>query len=128
MALWPNAYAQGYAAGVDMTGVKGDFAGVFPMNAVGFFGHSMITAGVQGGEGTQMISASNPKNGAMKRFFVKDDRLVGMILLGDVDRAGIYTYIMSERIPVSSLEMPLTDDNFGLMALGRTRMKERISS
>lgn len=128
MALWPNAYAQGFAAGADMAGAKSGFSGVFPMNAVGFFGLSLITAGVQGGEGVEMISKSDEKTGAMKRFFVKDDRLTGFILVGDVDRAGIYTYIMSEKIPVSSLEKPLTDPGFGLNALGRQRMKERISS
>lgn len=128
MALWPNAYAQGFAAGADMAGAKSGFSGVFPMNAVGFFGLSLITAGVQGGEGVEMISNSDEKTGAMKRFFVKDDRLTGFILVGDVDRAGIYTYIMSEKIPVSSLEKPLTDPGFGLNALGRQRMKERISS
>ena len=98
------------------------------MNAVGFFGLSLITAGVQGGEGVEMISKSDEKTGAMKRFFVKDDKLIGFILVGDVDRAGIYTYILSEKIPVSSLEKPLTDPGFGLNALGRQRMKERISS
>ncbi len=128
MALWPNAYAQGRAAGCDMAGQKDDFGGVFPMNAVGFFGLSVITAGVQGGEGTQLLSKYDEKTGASKRFYVKDDRLVGMILVGDVDRAGIYTYLMSERIPLSSLEGPLTDDGFGLMALGQERMKQRISS
>jgi hypothetical protein len=51
-----------------------------------------------------------------------------MILVGDVDRAGIYTYLMSEKIPLSTLERGLTDDNFGLMALGYERMKQRISS
>lgn len=128
MALWPNAYAQGYAAGVHMTGSDSDFKGVFPMNAVGFFGLSMITAGIQGGDGVEMLSKSDKKTGAMKRFFVKDDRLVGFILLGDVDRAGIYTYIMSEKIALSSLEKKLTDDNFGLMAFCYNVMKERISS
>ncbi|MDD5018291.1 MAG: FAD-dependent oxidoreductase, partial [Eubacteriales bacterium] len=128
MALWPNAYAQGRAAAYDMCGVKNDFCGVFPMNAVGFFGLSMITAGVQGGDGTQILSKSDDKTGAIKRFIVKDDRLVGMILLGDVDRAGIYTYLISEKIPLSSLEKELTDDDFGLMAFGYDKMKERISS
>jgi NAD(P)H-nitrite reductase large subunit len=128
MALWPNAYAQGRAAGYDMAGKKDDFNGVFPMNAVGFFGLSVITAGVQGGEGTELESKYDEKTGASKRFYVKDDRLVGMILVGDVDRAGIYTYLMSERIPLSSLDMKLTDDGFGLMALGQERMKQRISS
>lgn len=126
MALWPNAYAQGYAAGLDMSGASEEFDGVFPMNAVGFFGLSMITAGVQGGDGVKTLSQSG-KTG-IKRFFVKDDRLVGFILVGGVDRAGIYTSIISESIALSTLDKELTDDDFGLMALGQTRMKERISS
>ena len=128
MALWPNAYVQGKAAALDMCGAQTDFNGVFPMNAVGFFGLSIITAGVQGGEGTQIIGKSNKETGSMKRFIVRDDLLVGMILVGDVDRAGIYTYILSEKIPLSSLEKQLTDDDFGLMAFGYDKMKERISS
>ena len=128
MALWPNAYAQGRAAAHDMCGSKEDFDGVFPMNAVGFFGLPIITAGLQGGEGTEVLVKDDPKKGLMKRLIVKDDKLVGMILVGDVDRAGIYTYLMSEKIPLSSLEKGLTDDGFGLMALGYDRMKQRISS
>ncbi len=128
MALWPNAYIQGRAAGYDMCGKSDDFDGVFPMNAVGFFGLPIITAGLQGGEGTQVLSKDDAKKGSMKRFVVKDDKLVGMILVGEVDRAGIYTYLMSEKIALSSLEKGLTDDGFGLMALGYERMKDRISS
>jgi NAD(P)H-nitrite reductase large subunit len=128
MALWPNAYAQGRSAGLDMCGKEEDFAGVFPMNAVGFFGLPIITAGLQGGEGTTVLSKDDPKKGSMKRFIVKDDVLVGMILVGEVDRAGIYTSLMSEKIPLSSLNKKLTDDGFGLMSLGFERMKQRISS
>ena len=125
MALWPNAYAQGKAAGYDMSGAKNDFAGVFPMNAVGFFGLPIITAGIQDGEGTQLLSKN--EGSMMRRFIVKDDKLVGMILVGDVDRAGIYTYLLSEKIPLSSLTKKLTDDNFGLMAFEYEKMKERLS-
>ncbi len=125
MALWPNAYAQGKAAGYDMSGAENDFAGVFPMNAVGFFGLPIITAGIQDGEGTQLLSKN--EGIMMRRFIVKDDKLVGMILVGDVDRAGIYTYLLSEKIPLSSLTKKLTDDNFGLMAFEYEKMKERLS-
>ena len=125
MALWPNAYAQGKAAGYDMSGAKNDFAGVFPMNAVGFFGLPIITAGIQDEEGTQLLSKN--EGSMMRRFIVKDDKLVGMILVGDVDRAGIYTYLLSEKIPLSSLTKKLTDDNFGLMAFEYEKMKERLS-
>lgn len=128
MALWPNAYAQGRAAACDMCGAEHDFAGVFPMNAVGFFGLPIITAGVQGGENTEILAKGNTEAGTMKRFIVKNDRLVGMILIGDVDRAGIYTYLISEKIPLSRLEKQLTDDDFGLMAFEQEKMKERLSS
>lgn len=125
MALWPNAYSQGKAAGIDMSGAAADFAGVFPMNAVGFFGLPIITAGIQGGDDTQLLSKN--EGDIMKRFIVKDDYLVGMILVGDVDRAGIYTYLLSEKIPLSSLTKKLTDDDFGLMAFEYDKMKERLS-
>jgi len=128
MALWPNAYMEGRAAGYDMAGKKDDFDGVFPMNAVNFFGLSVITAGIQGGENTTVLEKHDEVKGTSKRFFVKDDCLVGMILVGDVDRAGIYTSLLSERIPLSSLDGKLTDDGFGLMSLGYDRMKQRISS
>lgn len=128
MALWPNAYAQGRAAAFDMCGGRDDFDGVFPMNAVGFFGLSVITAGVQGGEGVEVFEKRNEATGGTKRFFVRDDRLIGMILVGEVDRAGIYTSLISEKIPLCSLSKALTDENFGLNALGYDTMKQRISS
>jgi NAD(P)H-nitrite reductase large subunit len=108
-----------------MSGAENDFAGVFPMNAVGFFGLPIITAGIQDGEGTQLLSKN--EGSMMRRFIIKDDKLVGMILVGDVDRAGIYTYLLSEKIPLSSLTKKLTDDNFGLMAFEYEKMKERLS-
>ena len=125
MALWPNAYVQGRAAAYDMCEAEHEYDGVFPMNAVGFFELPIITAGVQDGEGTQTLSAG--EGDSLRRFIVKDDLLVGMILVGDVDRAGIYTYLLSEKIPLSSLEKKLTDDDFGLMALNNEKMKERLS-
>ncbi|MBT3319288.1 MAG: NAD(P)/FAD-dependent oxidoreductase [Clostridia bacterium] len=126
MALWPNAYLQGRAAAYDMCSAEHDFDGVFPMNAVGFFGLPIITAGVQDGEDMQVLSTG--ENGESKRFIVKDDILVGMILVGDVDRAGIYTYLMSEKIPLSTLTKKLTDDDFGLMAFEEEQRNERLSS
>jgi len=126
MPLWPNAYVQGRAAAYDMCAAEHDFDGVFPMNAVGFFGLSIITAGVQESEGAQTLGAG--EGAAAKRFIVKDDILVGMILVGDVDRAGIYTYLLSEKIPLSSLTKKLTDDDFGLMAFEQEKRNERLGS
>jgi NAD(P)H-nitrite reductase large subunit len=45
LALWPNAYMQGETAGSNMSGVENKFTGSFAMNAIGFFGHTLIICG-----------------------------------------------------------------------------------
>ena len=39
----------------------------------------------------------------LKRLFTKDDYLTGFILIGATDRAGIYTSLIRDRIPLSSI-------------------------
>jgi NAD(P)H-nitrite reductase large subunit len=45
MALLPNAYMQGECAGINMAGREKEFNRAIPMNAIGFFGLHIITAG-----------------------------------------------------------------------------------
>ena len=43
----------------------------------------------------------------MKRFYTKDGLLTGFILVRDTDRAGIYTSIIREKTPLSSLNFEM---------------------
>ena len=45
---------------------------------------------------------------SLKRFFVKDNRLIGFILLGATDRAGIYTSLIREKTPLDTIDFELT--------------------
>jgi len=56
------------------------------MNAISFFGLHIITAGSYVGEVFSKINGDN-----YKKLFVKDGLLKGYIMIGDVDKAGIYT-------------------------------------
>lgn len=89
LALLPNAYQQGYTAGVNMAGGEASFDCAIPMNAVGFSGLHIITAGVTTGEAR--VTASD---GSYKALFTADGLLKGFILVGDVARAGIYTRLI----------------------------------
>ena len=86
LAILPNAYLQGHAAGVNMAGGDEIRSDAIPMNAVGFFGLHIMTAGANDGEMTE----EKTENG-VKRFFIKDGLLRGFILFGETAPAGIYT-------------------------------------
>lgn len=99
LALLPNAYMQGEVAGINMAGGKAEFTNGAPMNAIGFNGYHILTAGTYTGE---EITEKDGEN--YKKLFVKDDLLKGFILMGNVSRGGIYTNIMKKKIPLSSLD------------------------
>jgi NAD(P)H-nitrite reductase large subunit len=125
MALLPNAYMQGECAGVNMAGGEKTFDRAIPMNAIGFFGLHMITAGNYTGDVYRGQIADNDEQRAnnkeqaancYKRLFYSDNKLNGYILIGDVDKAGIYTSLMRERTPLDTIDFALVCEKPGLMA------------
>ena len=103
IAILPNAYLQGHAAGVNMAGGDASYANAIPMNSIGFFGLHMMTAGAYDGEMTEDATEEG-----IKRFFVKDGLLRGYILIGGTERAGIYTSLIRERTPLDTVDFDLT--------------------
>ena len=101
MALLPNAYMQGRCAGINMAGGDAVFDNAIPMNSIGFFGLHIMTAGTRNpdGEVYEEISGENTK-----KLFTKNGYLTGFMLIGDVDRAGIYTSVIRNRVPVSEID------------------------
>ena len=107
LAILPNAYMQGNCAGINMAGGSSVFDKGIPMNSIGFFGLHAMTAGSyytaeQGGELYEEKS-----EGTLKRLFTRDDYLTGFILIGATERAGIYTSLIRERIPLSSIDFEM---------------------
>lgn len=101
MALMPNAYMQGRTAGVNMAGGTARFDNAIPMNSIGFFGLHCHTAGSQP-EGCEMYEESDETH--IKRLFVKDDKLTGFMILGHMHRTGIYTALIRNQTPLSSVD------------------------
>lgn len=102
LALLPNAYIGGHAAGVNMGGGNEVFDKAIPMNSIGFFGLHAMTAGSYDGDIYEEKSDST-----LKRLFTRNGYLVGFILIGDVTRAGIYTSLIRERIPLDSINFEM---------------------
>lgn len=121
LAILPNAYFQGETAGRNMAGGDAAFTQAIPMNASGFCGLHMITAGSYEGE-----SYLSREDGSYKLLVTRDDRLVGFILLGEVDRAGIYTALIREETPLSSIDFDLIREKPQLMAFTRAERAKKL--
>jgi NAD(P)H-nitrite reductase large subunit len=122
LALLPNAYMQGHTAGINMAGGENEYNNAVPMNAIGFFGYHIITAGSYIGECYKVAEKDN-----LKKLFTKDDRLKGFIMMGDVQRAGIYTSLIRERKPLSEIDFELIKDRPQLIAFSQNDRKQKLS-
>lgn len=106
LAILPNAYLQGRCSGINMAGGETVFDKAVPVNSLGFFGLHAMTAGTADGE-----LHEERGNGTLKRFFVKDGLLTGFILMGETDRAGIYTSLIREKVPLDTIDFELLKKN-----------------
>lgn len=107
LALWLNAVCQGKVAGKFMA--KAPDARLltrdFAVNAVDFFGIPLLTAGIvnppEDGDFEVRVKAEGSK---YAKFVIKDNCLVGYILLNLPTNAGIYTTLIERQVPLSSFE------------------------
>ncbi len=111
LALWPNAYMQGETAGICMAGGQKAYNKAIPMNAIGFFGLHIITAGSYSGE--PYITATDS---TYKKLITDNNVLKGYILIGEVARAGIYTSLIREKTPLNTVDFELIKERPQLMA------------
>ncbi len=107
LAILPNAYMQGNCAGINMAGGSSVFDKGIPMNSIGFFGLHAMTAGsyYTAEQGCELYEKKS--EGTLKRLFTRGDYLTGFILIGATERAGIYTSLIRERIPLSSIDFEM---------------------
>lgn len=121
LALLPNAYMQGETAGRNMAGRENYYVNAIPMNAIGFFGLHIITAGSYDGE--EYIDETE---NTYKKLVFRDNTLKGYILMGDVKRAGIYTSMIKERIELGEVDVEMLKDKPQMMMFGKERREEKL--
>lgn len=125
MALLPNANIGGYTAGVNMAGGEQLFDNALPMNSIGFWGLHMMTAGTYADDGSsQMIESKTDTS--LKRFFIRDNRLVGFIIIGDVKSAGIYTSLIRNQTDLSELDLDALIKNANLFPFGKNIRRKML--
>lgn len=122
LPLWSNAVMQGQTAGVNMAGGQADYTQGIALNACGVFGLHMVTAGSYDGE-----SYVEQKDGAYKRLITGGGVLKGVIMVGDVARAGIYTNLIRKRKPLSEIDFDLIKQSPQLMAFSKKDRENQLA-
>lgn len=110
IALWPNAVQQGRVAGAQMAGADETVGGTYSVNAIDFFGLRICTCGVINPQGDGYTQQVKKDGDAYKRLVIKDGMLMGYVLINCSQNAGIYTNLISNRVPLDILQGNITDD------------------
>lgn len=112
--IWPNAVVQGRIAGLNMAGVPKPYTALVGMqNAVEFREVPAIAVGMtEAGDGAEEIIIRGPGHNKYKKFVVKDGKLVGVILVGDIRQAGVYNALIKNKIDISRTKDYLSKEDF----------------
>ena len=97
-----------------MAGGRADYTQGIALHASGVFGLHMVTVGSYEGE-----SFTVQRDGSYKRLVTADGVLKGVIMVGDVSRAGIYTDLIRKKKPLSEIDFDLIRESPQLMAFSQ---------
>lgn len=129
IAIWPNAYRQGHIAGCNMAGVERLYEGSFPMNSIEICGLPTISVGLTDpppDEPYEILDRYDRGALVYKKLVLHHNVLVGAIFVGDIDRAGIYTGLIRDRVDVRAFKEHLLSGSFGLISLPRDLRKHMV--
>ncbi len=129
-ALWTCAVQQGLVAGSGIAGKPKAYNGSVGMNSLSFFNTSLISYGINSPSdesGYKIIAVSKPGQGIYKKIIIRDNRVKGIILVGNIGNAGLLLSLLQNQVDVSSFESRLLSDYFSygtmLKCIGRAELE-----
>lgn len=101
-ALWVTAVEQGRFLGARLAGATvGQVSAALAMNSVQFGELPILSIGRQEpGPDGYSLSHYDRRRGAYRRLVFEKDKLVGAILIGNIERGGLYTSLIRSGRPV----------------------------
>jgi NAD(P)H-nitrite reductase large subunit len=125
-ALWPVAALQGKYAGRNMAGEQAPYPGCNSMNAVEFFGLPVLSAGIVNPPDSSYQVITRLEPGDYRKVILAGDVIVGMLMAGKIERAGILTSLIQEKANVKRIKNCLLDEGFGHINFPRSVRHDRI--
>jgi NAD(P)H-nitrite reductase large subunit len=89
-------------------------------NVIRIFGLDVMTAGVvdpQALAGAEVLTRHDPAVRRYRQLVFRDERLIGMTLVNDVEQGGVLTALIQNRIPVAGRRERLLEPGFNYRAV-----------
>ncbi|MDD5483235.1 MAG: FAD-dependent oxidoreductase [Kiritimatiellae bacterium] len=117
--IFANAFSQGRTAGINMAGGRAAIMHNFAMNSAEIFGLPLVALGLSAAApaNAEVLEKTGRNERAYKRFVLDNNRIVGAIFAGDIDRAGIIAGIMRRKLDIGGIRDLLLTNEFGLLSL-----------
>ncbi len=132
IAIWPLAVRQGSVAGINMAGGDKKYNGGFFMNSVEILDIPTISMGMtniteEKGKNIEILKDFNPGKNTYKKVVIRDKKIIGVIMAGNIERAGIYAGLIQNEIDISSVKDNILREDFGIVNLPVDYKKHLVS-
>lgn len=106
IATWLNACAQGEIAGLNMAGCPSERQGQFRENVTTILGVAVASIGLSKPEEREFkeVRYVDLKRGVYRKFSLDGPRVVGALLVGKIEDAGVIRHCIANEIDVSPWE------------------------
>lgn len=110
--IWPNAADQGRIAGKNMCGIEAEYTDTYAIkNTINFFGLVTLCVGrIRREEGDEIRVREDQKQ--YKRVILKDGKVEGVLLQGNIAHAGIWQYLIKNQMDISGIRKDIFDISY----------------
>lgn len=114
-AIWPVAVETGRVAGQNMAGRPVSYRGGLGRNVIRVFGLDVMAAGLVNppeDSGCRVLARRDHRRGTYRRLVLRGDRLLGMVMVGEVEQGGVLMNAISSRLPLAVADDRLLEPGF----------------
>jgi nitrite reductase (NADH) large subunit len=120
--LWPDAAAQGRVAACSILGRERRYCGGLAMNSVVFYGTPLVFLGMvreRDVAGCEVHSWRSARTDTYRKVVVRNNRLVGAILVGNIDYAGMLYWDIRSGSKVEDPQSYLSLEGLSKLSISR---------
>ncbi|MFC1951047.1 NAD(P)/FAD-dependent oxidoreductase [Chloroflexota bacterium] len=122
--IWPGAHFGGRIAGLNMAGCDTEYMGCTGMNTMGYFGLNVASGGIVNPPDDSYEVLVSKDYGNYQKLVIKDNVIVGMVFMGNIDKGGIILNMMKDGANICDVKNKLISED----ACGLTYMLWKLRS